>query len=110
MRALGHKDKTVPETESGEVATLEIGKWFWVKDDDGDEWFGCIVHIGSNYAEVSNVHRGSCRIHFDEFDAMCRFEPAPTAFIRSKIQTYQDEVNRLMGRVKELTARLGVAM
>jgi len=90
---------------------LETGQWFWVDENSDEEetWFGCIVTLGSNYAKVETVHGGSARIHFNEFDKRCRFEPDPDAYIDGRIQHYQGEVKQLMGEVKALTARLGVA-
>lgn len=101
-------DPKVAEELPDTGPTLEIGQWYWVKGRDDKEWFGCITHLGSNYAEMTSAGGSYTRIHFDEFDKECRFEPEPSAYIDGRIQHYQDKVHRLMGRVKEITARLGV--
>lgn len=90
-------------------AELEVGQWYWVQQsDDKKPWLGCIVHVGSNYVQLEGVQY-TTRVHFDAFDKCCTPEPDPDTYIDSRIKHYQDKVNRLMGRVKELTARLGVA-
>lgn len=88
----------------------EVGQWFWVKPDkeDGKRWLGCIVHVGSNHVQLEGVSYRA-RVHFDDFHEELSPEPEPDAYIDGRIKHYQDEANRLMGRVKELTARLGVA-
>jgi hypothetical protein len=91
----------------------EVGQWYWVTDEDGDRWFGCATHIGSNYVEIrAPEHTNSqmiCRVHCDEFWDVCEHEPNAQAVICAKVDEYQGEVNALMGRVREITARLGVA-
>lgn len=91
-----------------EERPVEVGQWYWMKDD-GDVCLACVVRVGTNYAELKGVGGGSERVHFDEFDGRCAPEPEPDAHIDEQIRRHQAEVNRLMGRVKELTARLGVA-
>lgn len=97
--------KNTQEVEAPE--TIEVGQWYWVKGDKG-RWFGCIVHVGSNYVEVESPRRGTTRIHFDEFWDLCKFEPQPDAVIEKKIAQYQREVGQLLGRVKEVTAQLAI--
>ena len=90
---------------------VKVGQWYWVKDDEekGETWLGCVVHVGSNYAEMNGVGGWHQRVHFDEFHDVCRREHDAEAHIEKRVAHYQDEVNRLMGRVKEVTSRLGVA-
>lgn len=87
---------------------VEIGQWYWVKDKK-KTWFGCVVHVGSNYVEMSDIYEGTCRIHFDDFHKECTRELEPDKVIQEHITKHQTEVNYLMGRVAEITARLGVA-
>jgi hypothetical protein len=103
--------------------SLEIGQWYWVKeeetegwDDEKDEplhvrtveWLGCIVYVGSNYVKIGGINC-SQRVHIeDEFDELCRREPNPEAVIRGKVAQYQDNVRKLMGDIKQLTAKLGL--
>lgn len=88
---------------------IQIGQWYWVKNQkDKDPWFGCVVHVGTNYAEVQAPRYGSSRIHFDNFFSICSLEPNPDAVIDKEISEHQTEVNRLLGRVKEVTAQLSI--
>lgn len=89
---------------------IEVGFWYWIKEkDDKDEsWLACVIQVGSNYVEVSSIHEGTTRIHFDEFDSVATREPNAETVIKGKIAYYQDEVNRLLGRVKEVTAQLAI--
>lgn len=89
---------------------VEVGQWYWVKEDR-DRWFGCVVHVGSNYAELHGLGRDShyvARVHFDEFWERCEKEPDPDGVIDRNVARCRGEVDRLLDRVKELTARLGV--
>jgi hypothetical protein len=106
-----------PDIKTGSVIegdTPEVGQWYWVDGEDHrgkpKRWLGCVVRLGSNYVKLEAAPGGgSARVHNDEFWDECIFEPNPDDYIDSKIQHYQDEVHRLMGRVKEVTARLAVA-
>jgi hypothetical protein len=51
----------------------------------------------------------SWRIHLDEFDQECRPEPDAAAIIARNIDDNRRTVLALMGEVRDLTARLGVA-
>lgn len=121
---LQKRPPTTSETDLIDEPVPEVGQWYWVgqeagdEDDDGDEdgrWFGCVIHIGSNYVGLQSPphgKHGSCRVervHVDEFWDRCELEPDPDSVINGEIERYQKEVNRLMGRVKDVTARLAVA-
>src|SRR5829696_1703153 len=90
----------------GSPDTIEVGQWYWVQYEQEEEkkepWFGCVVHLGTNYAELENPRRGTTRIHFDEFWKVCKYELNPDAVIKSKIEHYRTKVARLLGRVKEV--------
>lgn len=117
-------DKTivVVEPEAGTTAEeqpnseheLAVGQWFWVSHkgpidrEDAETWLGCIVHLGSNYAEVNGIHYID-RIHFDEFWIRCRLVPDADLVIQGHIAAAQSEAQRLMGKVKALSAHLSVA-
>ncbi len=111
---LTHDDKLVTTDQTAQAETLpdteeplRVGDWYWVNGDDGP-WFACIVHLGSNYAELEAPDGGSARILYQNFDDECSRELQPDAYIDERIGHYQNKVHQLMGRVKELTARLGV--
>jgi hypothetical protein len=92
----------------------KVGEWYWVKGTE-ERWLGCVTHVGSNYASVrgpSVEHSNSehsRRIHLDEFDETCEREHAPDDIIEREIGRHRMESNRLMGEVRELTARLAIA-
>jgi hypothetical protein len=111
---------------------LEVGQWYWVKqygqdyipnpenpDDEDDEilgpvydklpWLVCIVRMGSNYAKVQGVGNAEQRIHFDEFYEECTRENNPKSVIGGKLAQHQEQAGKLMDKVKQLTARLGIA-
>jgi hypothetical protein len=116
-------DKPTTETIPNED-DLGVGQWYWVKDEDRDwdedkeeygeyysvdPWLGCITHIGSNYIKIESVGGGTSRIHFDEFeDEIDRRELEPDAVIKGKVGYHQAEVNKLLGKIKQLTASLGI--
>lgn len=105
--------------DPGEDPTaLQVGRWYWVRDVDEEEkearWLGCVVHVGSNYAELEGPSARHCeghqseRVHFDEFAETCEFVPDPDTLINAKIGHHQRRAQQLMGQVQELTALLGV--
>ena len=109
------------QDEKYDPATPAISKWYWVKNDEDDiergqpeKWLGCVTHVGSNYVMLegpSERHRDSSqydRVHFDVFWDKCEYEPDASSVIQRKIGERQVEFNRLMGRIKAITARLGV--
>lgn len=99
---------TVIPSEVVPEDSVEIGQWWWVKEKKRKEWLGCVTHIGSNYFEVTSIRNSSIRVHFDEWDSICRREADPEGYISSRVAHYQKQVRQLMGEVKEVTARLGV--
>jgi len=94
--------------EPHEQDSLELGQWYWVKDDDGSEWLGCLMHLGSNYAEIQNLYEGSERIHLDSFSERCRLESNAKQVIEGEVTKHQGEVRALMAEISAITARLGV--
>jgi len=97
-------------------APLVIGSWYWLKVHDADytttggvhEELTCVHHVGTNFAKLRNVASSSWRIHFDEFDDLCRPELNPGNYIKQKIEHHQQEVRMLLGRIQQLTAGLGI--
>lgn len=92
---------------------LAVGQWYWVKgrshdDDSAKEWFGCVMSIGSNYAELRTPAGGWARIHFDKAFKVLRYEPDPESVIQAKIAQWSGESRRLLEDVKEVSARLGL--
>jgi hypothetical protein len=103
---------------------LEVGQWYWVKnyetvyDEEKDEWtdeeretepwLGCIVRVGSNFVKLEGIGC-SQRFLFEDFDEWCTPENDPDSVIQGKIGYHQDQVRQLMDKVKQLTAKLGIA-
>jgi hypothetical protein len=91
----------------------KVGRWFWVTTKDHDDvetrWLGCVVHVGSNYAELEDVGGSSTRVHEDEWDETCELEPNAKAVIAEHVRSHQIECNRLMSEVQAITRRLAVA-
>lgn len=111
-------------TASDAEEFCEPGQWYWVKsryyDTDAKkylpyEWLGCVQEIGSNYVGLHGIKQGSgggystARVHFDEFWTELRFEPDAEAVIAEKTAGYRATMDRLIGEIKDVTARLGVA-
>lgn len=115
-------DKTTVGSDDGEE--LKIGQWYWIKDEDRDwdadreeyteyyavdPWLGCVTHIGSNYVLIESVGGVTRRVHLDEFDEeVDRPETAPLDVIQGKVGYHHAQVNKLLGKIKQLTAGLGI--
>jgi len=105
------------EAIPSDTPALEIGQWYWVKhveeDDDGKQtitrWLGCVAHVGSNYVELRSVSGGTTRIHLDQFDECCTYEPAPEVHINAKIELHRENVRELLHEIQRLTIALGIA-
>lgn len=108
-----------------------VGKWYWleVESDEYDEEgnsrlkrgarrLACVTHIGSNFvaleapstSKYENVGNPSWRIHINDFDKVCQYEPDHKAVIQNKVAGHQRAVTLLMGEVQELTERLALNM
>lgn len=105
------KDPTASEPLGEDERLLQVGQWYWIKyqKSDKEPWFGCIVHLGSNYAELKSPGASYTRVLLEEFDQYCTFEPHPDQVIESNVKKQQSKVVQLMGEVQALTARLAVA-
>src|SRR5579884_401572 len=90
--------------DSADPATPAVGKWYFVGKD---RWLGCVVHIGSNYVQLTGIQY-TRRVHVDEFWTVCEWVEDPDSIIAGHIDTNQRAVNQLMEEVRELTMRLGV--
>lgn len=95
-----------------------LGAWYWVtgnKDFRGKpepDWLGCAMKVGSNFILIESPpdRNGSftIRIHFDEFTSRLRYEPDADHVIRQRIGHWQQESQRLMGAIEEVTQSLGM--
>jgi hypothetical protein len=96
-------------------ATPAVSQWYWVRkskdedDSEGERWFGCVLHVGSNYAKLGTVDGNAYeRVHFDEWAERCEFVPIPDPIIDGHVREHQAETMRLMAEVRAITARLAV--
>jgi hypothetical protein len=117
--ATGHAD-----VEGAVDAGPQVSQWYWVNvpDDEGDEtterepgWLACVTHVGSNYVELRGIYengkearRSSTRVHLENFADICQRELQAERYIAERSENHQAAVRKLLGKVQELTARLGV--
>lgn len=90
-----------PEPEDPNPAALST-------KTEPSRWFGCVTHIGSNYVELKGPFGKTIRVHEDEFDRTCLFEPDPDRVIQENAAKQQVEIRELMAKVTEITARLAI--
>lgn len=89
------------------------GDWYWYQDNqDKEPWLGCVMDIGTNYLLIHGPEFNSgyktARVHFDKLEKYLTPAPDAPAFMQDRISHFQSEIDRLLGRVREETARLGV--
>ncbi len=93
--------------DEGEL--IEIGQWYWVKDEKEGDWIGCIVHVGSNFVSVEGVDQSSQRFHLEgEFEKHCTRELDPRSYFQGKVNHYRKIVQEKLEKIKDITARLGI--
>jgi hypothetical protein len=96
------------------VEELRLGMWFWIHDeqDEQDEqhepWLGCVVALGSNYAELGDIHGQTVRILLREFDKICRPEPNWKQVVKDNVHAQQAVISRCLAEIQALTTQLGV--
>jgi hypothetical protein len=118
------KSKTI--SILSEADQPKLGQWYWVtqisrwdgdhdlKKGDSYKWLGCVMKIGSNFVELHtphNNHKGHeyTRIHFDDFFKSLELEKNPQSIMDENISHWQFEVKSLLGKVRDVTARLGIS-
>lgn len=100
--------------DAGRDEAIEIGQWYWVRPQkDGGRWLGCVMTIGSNYVELHSPQRAggyhSIRALFDEFYEITERVEDPEGYIAKMVQRSNETIGTLLGEVKEVTRRIGVA-
>lgn len=98
----------------GELIPVEVGQWYWLKDEDDkkSETLCCVMHVGTNFAmltEAGTEYDQNHRVHFKDFLVTTRREMNPETVIRSMTEHYQQIVRAKLGQIKEVTARLGIS-
>ena len=109
----------IPERFS-KVREYKLGTWVWVAEDceDADEskdsWLGCITHVGSNFVRVSepgrNGSRSGERVHFEMLIEKLEIEPDPEAVLKGYREEAQQDVQKLLEEVREVTSKLGLGV
>lgn len=103
-----------PQVSVENTHDIELGSWFWVKDDRRNKnWLGCVTRIGSNFLlieEPSTRDTGSryTRVHFDDVGKELTHEPDAENIIRERIAHFRGEATRLIAEVKAICSELGL--
>jgi hypothetical protein len=93
-------------------ALPKVGEWYWITETEDKEevWFGCVVHVGSNYAKmrgpIDDRSYNTSRIHFNEFEVRCRKEPNAAAVIAAKVAHFQEAIVSATRQIAEMATRL----
>lgn len=116
-------DGSEPERFS-EAPIIELGQWYWVKDDEiadeykeqfpNGEWLGCVMIVGSNFIELRSPQTSKYshfeeRVHLNDFFKKCRRELDPRGVIHGRVMFYKTKTERLLMEIRDITANLGVA-
>jgi len=91
---------------------IELGQWFWLTEEGKTKHkhLCCVTHVGSNYAELSNLWESEERIAFgEEWAERCEYEPDPKPFIARQIAASQNKAQLLLQEVQRITVSLGCA-
>jgi len=114
------KPRAKAETIASDDVGLAIGQWYWMEIEERD-WeksqdvtethLVCIIHLGSNYAELQGVQRDqyntqTWRVHFDEFAEECKRCWDPDVVINNKVVDYKAELGALLGEVQRIMGSL----
>ena len=127
-----------PERIEADEEHYEIGQWYWITikesgyvDEDDEEYdpneadepgqsyysewvverLGCVSALGSNYVEstIAGSYRRTIRLHLDKAHKYMRPAPEWREHVRENVLEHQQNVQRLMGEVHEITKRLGMS-
>jgi hypothetical protein len=110
---LVHKPFDQPEEIEAPSATVKLGDWYWlaVADEDDEPTEAvlvCVVHIGTNYVKVEDIHNNSWRVHFDNFDDELTHEPDAAAVWAQRGASKQAAIAGIMREINELTVALAL--
>ncbi|MBD3353578.1 MAG: hypothetical protein GF364_18990 [Candidatus Lokiarchaeota archaeon] len=101
-----------PERILDEGPLIELGQWYWYFDPENKSTeLGCVTHIGSNYFKLSFPTQNeyhTIRIHMNDFNSL-KIELNPNQVIQDNVQHYKNEVDNILNKIKQITARLGVS-
>lgn len=107
-----HVVSEVDEIEAP-AESVKLGDWYWLAlvDDDGepcDPALVCVMHIGTNYVKVEDIHGNEWRVHFNNFDDELTHEPDAAAVWAQRGAAQQAIIAGIMREVNELTAALSL--
>lgn len=106
-----------------EAPIIELGQWYWVKDDEiadeykeqfpNGEWLGCVMIVGSNFIELRSPQTSKYsyfeeRVHLNDFFKKCRRELDPRGVIHGRVLFFKAKTERLLMEIRDITANLGV--
>lgn len=102
-----------PEEIEAPSLTVKLGDWYWLAlvDDDGKPCatsLVCVMHIGTNFVRVEDIHGNSWRVHFNNFDVELTPEPNAAAVWAQRGATQQAIIAGIMREINELTASLSL--
>lgn len=93
------------------IEKIRLGDWYWCKpDDEESESLWCVMHVGSNFARIDRPNSDSSvsmRIHFNEWDKECRYEPNPQWWFDHWSASERREIRRInQARAISIRSRL----
>jgi hypothetical protein len=126
MSNLSSDVKAIIENDGGDLE-YQVGAWVWVKSESeghdeleakplvpksGNDWLGCIVHIGSNFIEVRepegrNGYRSS-RILLKDAHKYLEFESNHLSIVSESVAYYRTKSQNLIAEVNKLVSDLGL--
>jgi len=106
------KPTVVEHGEAEDLAgDLAVGQWYWVTTEnykhEVEEWLGCIVYLGSNYAKLEGRDHQT-RIHFDEFFTYCKRCFDYEDVIQNEITGCREELGKLLSEVQRVLGSVGI--
>lgn len=112
-------EHTTEQFTADDSSMPAVGKWYWLspepqekKDEVEPEepWLACVTAIGSNYIELEGVFESPMRVHIDDFDKRCKWEPDANKILATRGEEAKRETFALMYKVREITSRLAITM
>jgi hypothetical protein len=99
LKLVKHAPRPTSEHLSSDpLDDIQIGDWYWVKEDgeDDPELF-CVTDIGSNCVHFRRERENGnswMRVHFDEFEDYCTHEPNWEAIFQNRIAEIKTEIKQ----------------
>lgn len=106
------RSKTESFVHPDDVQSIVAGDWYWFKHKsdsfDRDEILCCVSTVGSNYAKIEHPVNCGWRVHFDEWNDVCRFEPNPQDWFDKWADSEKRSIALINSQIQDICARLGV--